>query len=79
MAVDTGTGESVSYGEDRRFGFASTIKAFAAAAFLQSASGAARDETVRWTAEEAAAAGHAPVTSQYVDDGLTYAQLAEAA
>ena len=79
MAVDTGTGESVSYGEDRRFGFASTIKAFAAAVFLQSVSGAARDEIVRWTAEEAAAAGHAPVTSQHVEDGLTYAQLAEAA
>lgn len=79
MAVDTGTGESVSYGEDRRFGFASTIKAFAAAVFLQSVSGAARDEMVHWTAEEAAAAGHAPVTSQHVEDGLTYAQLAEAA
>lgn len=79
MAVDTGSGESVSYGEDRRFGFASTIKAFAAAVFLQSVSGAARDEIVRWTTEEAAAAGHAPVTSQYVEDGLTYAQLAEAA
>ena len=79
MAVDTGTGESVSYGEDRRFGFASTIKAFAAAVFLQSVSGAARDEIVHWTTEEAAAAGHAPVTSQHVEDGLTYAQLAEAA
>ncbi|MFJ2534607.1 class A beta-lactamase [Microbacterium maritypicum] len=78
MAVDTGTDESVSYGEDRRFGFASTIKAFAAAVFLQSVSGAARDEIVHWTTEEAAA-GHAPVTSQHVEDGLTYAQLAEAA
>lgn len=78
-AVDTGTGESVSYGEDRRFGFASTIKAFAAAVFLQSVSGASRDEIVHWTAEEAAAAGHAPVTSQHVEDGLTYVQLAEAA
>lgn len=79
MAVDTGTGESVSYGEDRRFGFASTIKAFAGAVFLQSVPGAARDEMVHWTTEEAAAAGHAPVTSQHVEDGLTYAQLAEAA
>ncbi|MBD7956478.1 class A beta-lactamase [Microbacterium sp. Sa4CUA7] len=79
MAVDTATGESVSYGDDRRFGFASTIKAFAAAAFLQSVPSPDRDELVRWTAEEAAAAGHAPVTSQHVEDGLTYAQLAEAA
>lgn len=78
MAIDTRTGESLSYGEDRRFGFASTIKAFAAAVLLQSVSGAARDEIVHWTAEKVAA-GHAPVTSQHVNDGLTYAQLAEAA
>lgn len=78
-AVDTATGESVAFGGDRRFGFASTIKAFAAAEFLRSVHGSDRDELVRWTAEEAAAAGYAPVTSQHVDDGLTYAQLAEAA
>ncbi|MFJ2541456.1 serine hydrolase [Microbacterium sp. NPDC087589] len=79
VAVDTATGESVSYGGDRRFGFASTIKAFAAAEFLRSVHGSDRDELVRWTAAEADAAGHAPVTSQHVEDGLTYAQLAEAA
>lgn len=79
VAVDTATGESVSYGGDRRFGFASTVKVFAAAEFLRSVHGSDRDELVRWTADEAASAGHAPVTSQHVDDGLTYAQLAEAA
>jgi beta-lactamase class A len=79
VAVDTATGESVSYGGDRRFGFASTIKVFAAAEFLRSVHGSDRDELVHWTVEEADAAGHAPVTSQHVEDGLTYAQLAEAA
>lgn len=79
VAVDTATGESVSYGGDRRFGFASTIKAFAAAEFLRSVHGSDRDELVRWTAAEADAAGHAPVTSQHVEDGMTYSQLAEAA
>lgn len=79
VAVDTATGASVSYGGDRRFGFASTIKAFAAAEFLRSVHGSDRDELVRWTAAEADAAGHAPVTSQHVEDGLTYSQLAEAA
>lgn len=79
VAVDTATGESVSYGGDRRFGFASTIKVFAAAQLLRSVQGPERHELVRWTAEEAEAAGHAPITSQHVDDGLTYAQLAEAA
>jgi len=79
VAVDTATGESVSYGGDRRFGFASTIKAFAAAEFLRSVHDSERDELVHWTAEEADAAGYAPVTSQHVEDGLTYMQLAEAA
>lgn len=79
VALDTATGESVSYGGDRRFGFASTVKVFAAGEFLRSVHGPDRDELVRWTAEEAASAGHAPVTSQYVEGGLTYAQLAEAA
>lgn len=78
VALDTATGESVSYGGDRRFGFASTIKVFAAAELLRSVHGPDRDELVRWTADEAASAGHAPVTSQHVADGLTYAQLAEA-
>lgn len=79
VALDIATGESVSYGGDRRFGFASTIKVFAAAEFLRSVHGPDRDELVRWTADEAASAGHAPVTSQHVEGGLTYAQLAEAA
>lgn len=79
VAVDTDTGETVSYGGDRRFGFASTIKAFAAAEFLRSVRGSDRDELVRWTAAETDAAGHAPVTSQHVEDGMTYTQLAEAA
>lgn len=79
VALDTATGASVAYGGDRRFGFASTIKAFAAAEFLRSVHGSDREELVRWTTEQAAAAGHAPVTSQHVDDGMTYSQLAEAA
>ncbi|MBT2486439.1 MULTISPECIES: class A beta-lactamase [unclassified Microbacterium] len=79
VAVNTGTGESVSYGENRRFGFASTIKAFAAAEFLRTVQGPDRDELVHWTADEADASGNAPVTSQHVEEGLTYAQLAEAA
>lgn len=79
VAMDTGSGESVSFGGDRRFGFASTIKALAAAEFLRSTREEERGELVRWTADEAEAAGYAPVTSQHVDEGLTYAELAEAA
>ncbi|MFJ3033875.1 class A beta-lactamase [Curtobacterium pusillum] len=79
VATDTTTGETVSYNGDRRFGYASTLKAFAAAQFLRSVHGAARDERVRWTATDLAAAGYSPVTEQHVSDGLTYSQLAEAA
>lgn len=79
VAIDTGTGATISSGADRRFGHASTIKAFAAAEFLRTVRGAQRDELARWTAADVAAAGHSPVTELHVTDGLTWAQLAEAA
>lgn len=79
VATDTATGESVAYNGDRRFGYASTIKAFAAAQFLRSVQGSDRDEVVHWTAADVAAAGHSPVTEQHVADGMSYAALAEAA
>ncbi|MGN6409157.1 MAG: class A beta-lactamase, partial [Curtobacterium sp.] len=75
----TTTGETVAYNGDRRFGYASTLKVFAAARFLREVHGAERDTRVRWTAADATAAGYSPVTSEHVDDGLTLAQLAEAA
>lgn len=79
VATDTVTGETVAYNGDRRFGYASTIKAFAAAEFLRSVPAADRNEVVHWTAADVAAAGYSPVTEQHVADGLSYAQLAEAA
>lgn len=79
VATNTGTGVSISYNPDRQFGYASSLKVFAAAQFLRSVQGPARDELVRWTAEDVHAAGYSPATSQHIDDGLTYAQLAEVA
>ncbi|MBF4605042.1 class A beta-lactamase [Curtobacterium sp. VKM Ac-2884] len=79
VATDTVTGETVAYNGDRRFGYASTIKAFAAAQFLRSVPADARNEVVHWTAADVAAAGYSPVTEQHVADGLSYGQLAEAA
>lgn len=79
VATDTVTGESVTHNGDRRFGYASTVKALAAAQFLRSVRGSDRDEVVHWTAADVAAAGHSPVTEQHVADGLSYAALAEAA
>ncbi|QZQ55941.1 class A beta-lactamase [Curtobacterium sp. TC1] len=79
VATDTVTGETVAYNGDRRFGYASTIKVFAAAQFLRSVHADARNEVVHWTAADVTAAGYSPVTEQHVADGLTSEQLAEAA
>ena len=79
VAIDTATGATVTHNGDRRFGYASSIKVFAAAQFLRTVRGDARDEVVHWTADDVAAAGYSPVTSEHVGDGLSYAQLAEAA
>jgi beta-lactamase class A len=78
-AIDTGSGARLSYRADERFGYASTIKALAAAVFLHEVPAAAREELVTWSAEDVEAAGYSPVTSEHVDTGLTLSQLAEAA
>ena len=78
-ALDTGTGQIVSYRADERFGYASTIKAFAAAAFFAYVPVSERETLETWTEADVDSAGHSPVTSQHIDDGLTFSQLAEAA
>lgn len=77
--VDTGDGRRLSFRGGARFGYASTIKAFAAAAFLRRVPAAERGEVVRWTTSDLAEAGYAPVTEQHLDDGLPLDRLAEAA
>lgn len=78
-ALDTGTGQRVSYRADERFGFASSFKVFVAAGFLSQVPAAERDAAVTWTQEDVDAAGYSPVTSEHITDGLTLSQLAEAA
>ncbi|ROP48149.1 MULTISPECIES: class A beta-lactamase [unclassified Rathayibacter] len=78
-AVDTGSGRQVLHRQDERFGYASSIKALAAAEFLRSVPVGERDEVVTWTAADVEAAGYSPVTSESIDGGLPLAQLAEAA
>ena len=77
--VDTETGATASHRADERFGYASSMKALAAAQFLHDVPSDQRDEVVTWTAADVEAAGYSPVTSEHVADGLTLAQLAEAA
>jgi len=77
--LDTETGETISYRGSERFGFASTLKVFAAAEFLRRTSAAERDELVRWTETDVERAGYSPVTTDALGTGLTAAELAEAA
>lgn len=77
--LDTGTGRTVEHRADERFGYASTLKAFAAAEFLHDVPVDQRDEVVTWTAEDVAAAGYSPVTGGAVATGLPLSALAEAA
>ncbi len=77
--VDTETRATASHRADERFGYASSIKALAAAQLLHDVPAEQHEEVVTWTAADVEAAGYSPVTSEHVADGLTLAQLAEAA
>jgi len=77
-AIDD-AGHRVAHRADERFGYASTLKTFAAAALLASTSPQERDVVLRWTQADLDAAGYSPVTSEHLADGLTLDQLAEAA
>lgn len=76
---EIGTGRTASYRDDERFGFASTLKAFAAALLLATTTDDERDEPVHWSPEDVVAAGYSPVTEQATSGGLTLGELAEAA
>ncbi|MCD9196859.1 class A beta-lactamase [Aeromicrobium wangtongii] len=78
-ATDTGDGTTVTFRSRERFGYASTYKALLAAHLLDRTTPAERRERLTWTRDDVASAGHAPVASRHVDDGLTLQELAEAA
>ncbi|MGY1982040.1 class A beta-lactamase [Nocardia gipuzkoensis] len=79
FAVDTGTGETVTHRADERFPFLSTFKTLAAAALLHAhpLGTGYFDRVIRF--HEADLVEHSPVTSAAVADGMTLAQVAEAA
>ncbi|GAA3510223.1 beta-lactamase class A [Streptosporangium album] len=79
-AIDTATGKTVAYRSDERFPMLSTFKAIAAAAVLHKARTAEpglMDKVVHWT--DAEVKENSPVTEKHVKDGMTVAQLCEAA
>jgi beta-lactamase class A len=69
----------VQYRADERFGFASTIKVFAAAAMLRQIPEDQRDARLTWTQEEMMAAGYSPVAEERLGTGMTIREAAEAA
>lgn len=77
--LDTGSGATLDHRADERFGYASSLKAFAVAALLDATDDADLDRVVTWTQAEVDAAGYSPLTSTHVADGLPLRQLAEAA
>ncbi|UJW29248.1 class A beta-lactamase [Saccharothrix sp. AJ9571] len=76
-AVDTGSGESVAFRADERFAFASTFKALAAAAVLDSTTPQQLDEVVRYSKDELLE--NSPITEDHVATGLTLRELCDAA
>ncbi len=76
-AIDTSSNETIEYQPEKRFAFASTYKALAAAVLLQQHSMEELEEVVTFTAEDLVP--YSPVTEEHVDDGMSLLDLAEAA
>jgi len=77
VAIDTADGRALGYRADERFAFASTNKAFIAAAVLDASSTADLDTVVHY--DRGDLLDHAPVTHANVDRGLTVRALVDAA
>ncbi|MFF2052627.1 class A beta-lactamase [Leifsonia sp. NPDC058194] len=75
-AIDTGTGRTVAYRGGERFPFASSNKTFIAAATLQTSSDADLDSVVHYTSADLLS--YAPITSRFVDTGMTVRELLDA-
>ncbi|MEU8149763.1 class A beta-lactamase [Nonomuraea sp. NPDC048901] len=79
-AIDTATGKTVTYRASERFAFLSTFKAPLCAAVLNKARTSEpglMNKLIKWTAADMTP--NSPVTEKHVEDGLTVAQLCEAA
>ncbi|MCX2927468.1 class A beta-lactamase [Streptomyces sp. NEAU-W12] len=76
-AVDTGDGREVAFNADERFSYASTFKAFAAAAVLRKYSMSGMDKVIEYSRSDLI--DHSPVTEKHVDTGMTLRDLCDAA
>lgn len=78
-AVDTGSGDVVTYRADERFGYASTLKALAVGELLRGQPVVALDEELPLAPEDVVDAGYAPVTGGRVGERLSVRELGAAA
>lgn len=76
-AIDTGSGRQVAYRAGERFAFASTNKTFIVAAVLAASSDADLDTVVHYDRSDLLS--YAPITSRFVDTGMTVRELVDAA
>ncbi|MGP3976236.1 class A beta-lactamase [Streptomyces sp. 8N114] len=76
QAVDTGSGQEVSYHADERFAYASTHKAFTAAAILEKHKTGGLDKVIKYKKDDLLP--HSPVTGEHLDDGMTLRALCAA-
>ncbi|QBI55508.1 class A beta-lactamase [Streptomonospora litoralis] len=76
-ALDTGSGEVVSFGADERFAYASTHKAFSAGAVLEQTPMEGLDRRITYTEEDLL--DYAPITEKHVDEGMELRAVIDAA
>ncbi|MFI6576455.1 class A beta-lactamase [Nocardiopsis sp. NPDC050513] len=77
FAVDTGTEETLAHNADDRFAYASTHKAFSAAAVLRRSSDEDLERVVTYSEEDLQE--HAPVAEENLETGLTLLEVCDAA
>ncbi|KUJ65628.1 class A beta-lactamase [Streptomyces albus subsp. albus] len=76
-AIDTGTGREVAHNDNERFAYASTFKAFAAAAVLRRYSLSGMGKVIKYSKGDLV--DHSPVTEKHVETGMTLRELGDAA
>lgn len=77
FAVDTATGRTIAYRENERFAFASTYKALAAAAVLDTSSAKELDRVVTYDRSDLVT--YSPITEKHLGHGMTVRSLCDAA
>lgn len=75
--LDTGTGRTVAYHADQRFGFCSTGKALLAGVLLRRSGNARLDRVIRYGKDDLQ--DYSPITEKHVGTGMTLRALIKAA